>query len=59
MQMRILEKFTVSPHYGVVAKPGFAPIDGFIRVTVVTAAERALFFENFTAALETLRERVS
>ena len=42
-----------------VRKPGSAPIDGFIRVSVGTPAERAAFFEQFTDALEALRERVS
>jgi histidinol-phosphate/aromatic aminotransferase/cobyric acid decarboxylase-like protein len=41
-----------------VRKPGAAPIDGFIRVTVGTPAERAIFAEEFTGALDALRERV-
>jgi histidinol-phosphate aminotransferase len=42
-----------------VRKPGEAPINGYIRVTVGTAEERALFYEHFAAALDALRERVS
>jgi histidinol-phosphate aminotransferase len=42
-----------------VRKPGEPPINGCIRVTVGTAAERTLFYEHFTAALDGLRERVS
>jgi len=42
-----------------VRKPGEPPINGYIRVTVGTPAERALFYEQFTAALDGLRERVS
>jgi histidinol-phosphate aminotransferase len=41
-----------------VRKPGAPPIDGFIRVTVGTAAERAQFADAFVAALDALRERV-
>lgn len=41
-----------------VRKPGEPPINGFIRVTVGTAEERALFYAQFTAALDALRERV-
>jgi histidinol-phosphate aminotransferase len=41
-----------------VRKPGAPPIDGFIRVTVGTPAERAAFAEAFTAVLESLRARV-
>jgi histidinol-phosphate aminotransferase len=41
-----------------VRKPYAPPIDGFIRVTVGTAAERAAFGEIFGAALEAVRERV-
>jgi histidinol-phosphate aminotransferase len=42
-----------------VRKPGEPPINGFIRVTVGTAAERALFYDQFSAALDALRERVT
>jgi histidinol-phosphate aminotransferase len=42
-----------------VRKPGQPPIDGFIRVTVGTPAERAIFYEQLGATLEALRERVS
>jgi histidinol-phosphate aminotransferase len=42
-----------------VRKPGEPPINGYIRVTVGTAEERALFYEHFSAALDALRERVS
>ena len=42
-----------------VRKPGEPPINGYIRVTVGTAEERALFYEHFAAALDGLRERVS
>jgi histidinol-phosphate aminotransferase len=41
-----------------VRKPGAAPIDGFIRVTVGTPAERAIFAEEFAAVLASLREPV-
>jgi histidinol-phosphate aminotransferase len=41
-----------------VRKPGAPPIDGFIRVTVGTPAERAIFAAQFDAVLDTLRERV-
>jgi histidinol-phosphate aminotransferase len=41
-----------------VRKPGAPPIDGFIRVTVGTPAERASFAEAFDAVLDTLREPV-
>jgi histidinol-phosphate aminotransferase len=42
-----------------VRKPGEPPINGYIRVTVGTPEERALFYEHFAAALDALRERVS
>jgi len=42
-----------------VRKPGEPPINGYIRVTVGTPEERALFYEHFSAALDALRERVS
>jgi histidinol-phosphate aminotransferase len=42
-----------------VRKPGEPPINGYIRVTVGTAGERALFYEHFAAVLDGLRERVS
>jgi histidinol-phosphate aminotransferase len=42
-----------------VRKPGAPPINGYIRVTVGTPAERAFFYEQLTATLEALRERVS
>jgi histidinol-phosphate aminotransferase len=41
-----------------VRKPGAPPIDGFIRVTVGTPDERALFAEAFAMVLDTLRQRV-
>jgi histidinol-phosphate aminotransferase len=41
-----------------VRKPGQPPIDGYIRVTVGTAAERARFAEAFAGALDAIRERV-
>jgi histidinol-phosphate aminotransferase len=41
-----------------VRKPGEPPINGYIRVTVGTPDERALFYEHFAAALDALRERV-
>jgi histidinol-phosphate aminotransferase len=41
-----------------VRKPGLPPIDGFIRVTVGTPEERAIFAEAFAMVLDTLRERV-
>ena len=42
-----------------VRKPGEPPINGFIRVTVGTPDERLVFYEQFAAALDALRERVS
>jgi histidinol-phosphate aminotransferase len=42
-----------------VRKPGEPPINGYIRVTVGTPQERELFYEQFSAALDALRERVS
>ena len=42
-----------------VRKPGEPPINGYIRVTVGTPEERMLFYEQFAAALDALRERVS
>jgi histidinol-phosphate aminotransferase len=42
-----------------VRKPGELPINGYIRVTVGTEAERAVFYDRFSAALDALRERVS
>jgi len=42
-----------------VRKPGEPPINGCIRVTVGTPADRAVFYEVFTGALDALRERVS
>jgi histidinol-phosphate aminotransferase len=42
-----------------VRKPGRPPIDGFIRVTVGRPEERTFFYEQLTAVLEALRERVS
>jgi histidinol-phosphate aminotransferase len=41
-----------------VRKPGAPPIDGYIRVTVGTPAERAIFADAFAAVLDALRERV-
>jgi histidinol-phosphate aminotransferase len=40
-----------------VRKPWAPPIDGFIRVTVGTAAERAAFAEHFAEALDRVREK--
>lgn len=40
-----------------VRKPWAPPIDGFIRVTVGTAAERARFAEVFAEALDRVREK--
>jgi histidinol-phosphate aminotransferase len=42
-----------------VRKPGEGPINGYIRVTVGTPDERMLFYAQFAAALDALRERVS
>ena len=42
-----------------VRKPWAPPIDGFIRVTVGTAAERARFAEIFAEALEQVREKAT
>jgi histidinol-phosphate aminotransferase len=41
-----------------VRKPGAPPIDGFIRVTIGTPADRTFFAAQFEAVLDTLRERV-
>jgi histidinol-phosphate aminotransferase len=41
-----------------VRKPGAPPIDGYIRVTVGNAEERAAFAEAFAIVLDSLRERV-
>jgi histidinol-phosphate aminotransferase len=41
-----------------VRKPGQPPIDGFIRVTVGTAEQRATFAAALTEALDAVRERV-
>jgi histidinol-phosphate aminotransferase len=41
-----------------VRKPGAAPIDGFIRVTVGTPEERAIFAEAFAMVLDALHARV-
>lgn len=40
-----------------VRKPWAPPIDGFIRVTVGTAAEREAFAEHFAEALDRVREK--
>jgi len=40
-----------------VRKPWAPPIDGFIRVTVGTAAEREAFAERFVEALDRAREK--
>jgi histidinol-phosphate aminotransferase len=40
-----------------VRKPWAPPIDGFVRVTVGTAAERAAFAERFAEALDRVREK--
>ncbi len=40
-----------------VRKPWAPPIDGYIRVTVGTAAERAALAERFTEALDRVREK--
>jgi len=42
-----------------VRKPWAPPIDGFIRVTVGTAAERAAFAEIFAEALDAVREKAA
>ncbi|MDB5027931.1 MAG: uncharacterized protein JWO66_1620, partial [Candidatus Eremiobacteraeota bacterium] len=42
-----------------VRKPWAPPIDGFIRVTVGTAAERTAFAERFAEALELVREKAA
>jgi histidinol-phosphate aminotransferase len=42
-----------------VRKPHAPPIDGFIRVTVGTAAERAAFAEIFSEALMRMREKAA
>jgi histidinol-phosphate aminotransferase len=41
-----------------VRKPGEPPINGCIRVTVGTPGQRAFFFEQLSATLDALRERV-
>jgi histidinol-phosphate aminotransferase len=40
-----------------VRKPWAPPIDGFVRVTVGTVAERAAFAERFAEALDRVREK--
>lgn len=40
-----------------VRKPWAPPIDGYIRVTVGTVAERAVFAERFAEALDRVREK--
>ncbi len=42
-----------------VRKPWAPPIDGFIRVTVGTAAEREAFAEHFAEALDRVREKAA
>jgi histidinol-phosphate aminotransferase len=42
-----------------VRKPWAPPLDGYIRVTVGTAAERAAFAERFTEALDAVREKAA
>ncbi|HEX3548896.1 MAG TPA: aminotransferase class I/II-fold pyridoxal phosphate-dependent enzyme [Candidatus Elarobacter sp.] len=42
-----------------VRKPWAPPIDGYIRVTVGTVAERAAFAERFAEALDRVREKAS
>ena len=42
-----------------VRKPWAPPLDGCIRVTVGTAAERAAFAERFAEALDTVREKAA
>ncbi len=42
-----------------VRKPWAPPIDGYIRVTVGTAAERAAFAERFAEALDGVREKAT
>ena len=42
-----------------VRKPWAPPIDGFVRVTVGTAAERSRFAEIFAEALEQVREKAT
>jgi histidinol-phosphate aminotransferase len=41
-----------------VRKPGAPPIDGYVRVTIGDAADRAAFAEAFATVLDSLRERV-
>ncbi|HEY0393188.1 MAG TPA: aminotransferase class I/II-fold pyridoxal phosphate-dependent enzyme [Candidatus Elarobacter sp.] len=42
-----------------VRKPWAPPLDGYIRVTVGTAAERAAFAERFAEALDAVREKAA
>jgi len=42
-----------------VRKPWAPPIDGYVRVTVGTAAERARFVERFAEALDRVREKAA
>ncbi|HEV3089350.1 MAG TPA: aminotransferase class I/II-fold pyridoxal phosphate-dependent enzyme [Candidatus Elarobacter sp.] len=42
-----------------VRKPWAPPIDGYIRVTVGTAAERTRFAERFAEALDSIREKAA
>jgi histidinol-phosphate aminotransferase len=42
-----------------VRKPWAPPLDGFIRVTVGTAAEREAFAEHFAEALDRVREKAA
>lgn len=42
-----------------VRKPWAPPIDGFVRVTVGTATERAAFAERFAEALDLMREKAT
>jgi histidinol-phosphate aminotransferase len=42
-----------------VRKPWAPPIDGYIRVTVGTAAERIRFAERFAEALDSIREKAA
>jgi histidinol-phosphate/aromatic aminotransferase/cobyric acid decarboxylase-like protein len=42
-----------------VRKPWAPPLDGYVRITVGTAAERAAFAERFVEALDRVREKAA
>ena len=50
---------TLLAHGVFVRKPAAAPIDGYIRVTVGTAAQRTAFAKLFAEALERVREKAA